>query len=479
MASLGKCMLNVALIALGWIASSRADVPPYRDIDAYTKLVDSSEGFPRQTFRSSPIVAPIFQVNQFIKDGIDDSSHIFLGGVYGRVAGPMIFDAKDLSLVYSDQEYWNAYTADVHTIKGKRYMVFWEGERSRMHGNGNCLVFDESYNLVYNVTAKGLPSNPLADMHEVKLTDEATAVFTVYWTEPVNCTIGGKKLRGVTRESGFQEVDLKTNKVLFQWSASDHFNVTNSFIPYTYAQPGCHRGMDFSHINSVEKTSDGNYLVSSRHMSLVTLIDGRDGHPIWILGGKLNQFRDLSDGRATNFGWQHDARLSKDQKQLTLFDNHGENDLDDPGLLADSCKPGECKSRGLHLEINTDDMTVRLVQEYYHPGNINAKAMGGYQTLENGNALVAWGYNPGFVEYKPDGTPVMNVQRGEIGNGFLLDMAAYRVSKHNWVGRPKWPPSVAIDSTIGTTKNATIHVSWNGATEVAQWAIVSKLFLLF
>lgn len=475
MASLWKYATHVAILTLGWTTSSLADKPPYHDISAYTKLVNNSGGFPRQEFRSSPIVAPIFQVNRFVEEAVDDASHIFLGAVYGNVAGPMIFDSRDLSLVYADQTYFNAYASSVQVVNGTKYLVFWEGERSRMHGNGHCLVFDESYNLVYNVTAKGFHDDPLADMHEIKLTEDGTAIFTVYWEEPIKCKVNGRQYEGTTKESGFQEVDLKTNEVLFTWRASDHFSVVDSYIPYRpkYAAAGCYTGMDFSHTNSVEKTQDGNYLISARHLSIIALIDGTSGHPIWILGGKLNQFRDLSDGRATNFRWQHDARFLNDQNHITLFDNHGSESATDLGEISDRCARGKCESRGLHLKIDVEEMTVELVQEYFHPDGVNARAMGGYQTLKNGNTLIGWGYNPGFVEYKPDGTPVMDVQRGDMGLGFQSSMATYRVWKDNWVGRPTWPPSVAIDSPHESTLNATVYLSWNGATEVAKWAIVS------
>lgn len=99
--------------------------------------------------------------------------------------------------------------------------------------------------------------------------------------------------------------------------------------------------------------------------------------------------------------------------------------------------------------------------------------MGGYQTLDSGNVMTGWGHNPGFVEYKSDGTPVMDIQRGIIGGEVLADMFAYRVNKGDWTGRPPWPPTVAADAPNGNTLEATIYVSWNGATDVASWAIVS------
>ena len=198
---------------------------------------------------------------------------------------------------------------------------------------------------------------------------------------------------------------------------------------------------------------------------MLALIDGTDGSPIWILGGKKYQFKDLSGGNATNFSWQHDARFLQSPNHITMFDNHGET--------SDSCGDKPCQSRGLHLEIDVGAMTAQVVQEYFHPEHINSGAMGSFQSLANGNVMTGWGYNPSFVEYNKKGEPVMDVQRGPIGVGFKNDMFTYRVNKRQWKGFPTWPPSIAVDAPNRTTLNASVYVSWNGATEIAQWAVVS------
>ncbi|KFA77631.1 hypothetical protein S40288_08781 [Stachybotrys chartarum IBT 40288] len=450
-----------------WLAASVvADIQPFSNIEEFTTAVDAAKGFPSQRFRSSDIVAPVLQVNSWDREATDDEPYLFLGTVYGKdKAGPMILDARDLSLIYADQHYDNTYHSDVQYINGTRYLTFWEGGHSRGHANGYCLVYDENYHLQYNVSAQGL-HGALADMHELSFTSEGTVVFSTYFNIPYNCSSVGGPEEALLMDSGFQEVDPVTNEVLFDWGASKHFDIADSYARYSDAYGvGENSGFDFFHINSIRKTEDGNYLVSSRHLHLLTLIDGKTGKPIWVLGGKKNEFKDLSDGKATNFGWQHDARFWKDQNHITMFDNHGER--------TDMCKDN-CKTRGLHLEIDPDQKTARVVQEYFHPQGIDSGAMGGLQPLESGHVVVGWGYNPTFVEYTADGKPVMDIQRGKIGEGYQADMFAYRVAKGKWVGRPTWPPSVAIDAPERTTMNATVFVSWNGATDVAKWAILAS-----
>ncbi|KAL7911344.1 Arylsulfotransferase domain-containing protein [Trichoderma velutinum] len=461
----------ISATALLFAHSTLADVPLITNATDFITLTDTDKGFPSQTFRSSDIIAPVFLVNKWEQDKIDNASFIFLGSVYGEnKAGPMIFDARDMSLVYADQKYENTYTSNVHIINGTRYFAFWEGGHTRGHANGNCLFFDEHYNLKYNVTAQGL-NDARADMHELSVTQSGSVIFSTYFNIPFDCRSVGGPENALLMDSGFQEVDPATNELIFDWQASKYFTIDNSYASYN-ADYGVSEdsGFDFFHINSIDKTQDGNYLVSSRHMSVLTLIDGKDGHPIWILGGRQNQFTDLSNGAATNISWQHDARIITsssnitDETHITLFDNHGE--------YSGACQ-GKCQTRALRIAINQVLHTARVVSEFFHPESIDSGAMGGYQTLNSGNVMTGWGYYPGFVEYTSDGTPVMDIQRGTIGGEPLPDMFAYRVNKGDWAGNPSWPPSVTADAPNNSTLDATVYVSWNGATEVASWAIVS------
>ncbi|KAL7822045.1 ASST domain-containing protein [Trichoderma gracile] len=459
-------MFRLPLLLLATlIPPSLADIPPLTNSSEFTTLTTSQANFPSQTFRSSPITAPIFLINHLDADRASNASHIFLGTVYGtQKAGPMIFDAHDLSLVYADQQYENTYASNAFLVNGTRYLAFWEGGHTRGHANGNCLFFDEAYNLRYNVSAQGL-NDAMADMHELTVTDAGTVIFSTYFNIPYDCRPVGGTEDALLMDSGFQEIDLATGELVFDWHASKYFAIDQSYAEYTDAYG----------------TQEGDYLVSARHLSVLTLIDHKTGQPLWVLGGKQNQFTDLSGGSATNFSWQHDARIvpsSSSSTQLpvtdgqethiTLFDNHGEESGFCPS-------PTQCSTRALRIAINPVAHTARLVSQFFHPEGVNSGAMGGYQSLSNGNIMTAWGYNPSFVEYAPDGTPVLDVQRGPIGGEEAVpDMFAYRVHKGDWKGQPSWPPSIAVDAPNNNTYNATIYVSWNGATEVSSWAIFAS-----
>ncbi|KAI5465323.1 ASST-domain-containing protein [Mariannaea sp. PMI_226] len=465
-------MAKLAFSALALAGLSLADMIINNDIGRFTAISNDTKGFPSQSYRSSDIIAPLFNVRSWNYTAIDDAPYIFLGSIYGQMrAGPMIIDARDLSLVYADQHYDNTYSSMVQEINGTRYLVFWEGVHNRGHADGYGLVFDEHYNLRWKVTPQGAFKHAMVDMHEMRITPEGTAIFSVYTNIKWDASAFGGPVDGLLMDSGFQEIDLETNEVVFSWAASQHFDVKDTRARYGEGfgvSSNGDSGFDFFHINSIDKTNDGNYLISARHLSTIALINGTDGTVIWALGGARNQFLDLSDGRATNIGWQHDARFYHNQSHITMFDNHGEKTGPCDAIYG-------CKTRGLHLEIDTQAMTARVIQEYFHPAKINSGAMGGMSQLDNGNFLLGWGYNPGFVEYTPDGTVAMDVQRGVFAS-FQADMFAYRVDKGNWIGRPPWLPSVAIDAPYRTTENAIIWLSWNGATDIAQWIVLAARY---
>ncbi|KAM3531763.1 hypothetical protein MY4038_004341 [Beauveria bassiana] len=471
--------------------AAAADQPNFTNSTgaSYAAFGNKTNGFfPQQTFRSSDIIAPVLQVNSWDKTQTDGSSYIFIGATYGdNRSAPMILSGKDLSLVYADQQQFSqVYASSVQTFNGTKYLTFWEGASgSKDSGtDGHWLMYDGRYELKYNLTAKGSRNILRNDVPEMRVTRENTILLATYETVSFDCSAVGGPAEAPLQDGGFQEIDPATNKVIFEWSARNHFNLSDSFATYDVGfgvgSPG---GFDFFHLSSVEKSEDGNYLISSSHFSTVALIHGQDGSVIWTLGGKNSDFKDVDGGNATSFAWQHDAQLIGND-EVVLFDNHvratergcsGNNNNNNNN---DNC----AASRGLRLRLDQEQKTVALVKEYWHPeGRFNSSRMGGgggggsMQMLKEGHVLIAWGGNPAFVEYDKAGRPVMDVERGRVGGGRRDgDMHAYRVGRHRWQGEPSWPPSVAVDAPLKSTSNATVYVSWNGATDVAQWAILAS-----
>jgi hypothetical protein len=448
--------LTLALAALPLSHLALADQAPYTGSEFQSKDFGL---YPTQTYGSSPLEVPVFQVNQAAEDDVDPADRVFIsprGTAVGQIA-PMMFNSDDLSLVWSDPSYKTTFGVRVQEYNNSDYITFWRGAiKGAGYGSGSYIMLDHNYNVAYNLTTKSLTVG--GDIHEIELTDNGTALMSAY--EPMQYDLTAYNIEnGWLADSIFEEVDIATNDLIFSWRASEHIALNAS-----YADPGAtgissDSPYDFFHINSIEKDDSGNYLISARHTHGIYYINGTNGDIIWTMGGKDNDFEDKSDGQATNFAWQHDARWrNTDLTEMTLFDNGA----------ADWVKT-ENETRGLWLSIDYDDMSVTLKQDYISPEGILSISQGSVQVLSNGNVFMGYGSNGAFIEYTNDGKAIWDVQFGIIGNA---SVQSYRAYKQNWQGFPGWNPSIAASGN--GTDNTTVYMSWNGATEIKQWAVLAS-----
>lgn len=319
------------LLTAAFVGYALADHPVLHDITGYQNGTYGEN--PRQNYYSSNITSPVFNYGTWRNDfSVSiDSEHLLLTLDYTG-AGPYIFRDDDLSLVYADPSFDYAMNARVQVVEGARYLTFWHGARNRGDSQGFCVFYNERYELVWNLTL-GLPLMVDADMHECELTQDDTVLLTAYQDKKFDLTSLGGEPDDILADSCFQELDFHDSKVLFTWCASDHFSPNLTYWNYTSrfdrrqersrdttsAAYATSSGIDAYHINSVQKTSEGNYLVSLRNLKTLTYIDGKTGKPVWHLNGRLNQFTDItrqavlaankgSEG-ALGFGWQHHARF--------------------------------------------------------------------------------------------------------------------------------------------------------------------------
>jgi len=369
--------------------------------------------------------------------------------------GPMILDAQG-ELVWMSDDFGPTANLKMQHYNGENYLTFWSGEKAATSGKGVYFMMDSTYQVVRMISAIG--ENLFGDLHEFKITEEGTALLTIYNTTSADLRgMGlGRGEDGWIVDNLFQEIDLATGELLFQWKASDHFDPNDTYMTNPFGGHWESAPFDWYHINSVEKDSDGNYLISSRHFHHVVCVSPT-GEILWILGGRDNQFTDFSDGQATNFKWQHDARwLSREDGIITLFDNQkaGPLHVDAPN------------SRALFIKVDVPNRTATLVQSLVSLQGVLASSQGSVQTLPDGKGtFVGWGSAAAYSEYSADGELLCETHLAASSFFWFERMKSYRAIKaFGWHAHPRDPPEVKIEDD-------SLYVSWNGATEVAFWSL--------
>ncbi|GMG43718.1 unnamed protein product [Aspergillus oryzae var. brunneus] len=392
-----------------------------------------------------------------------EDKYVFLSprGHFYPHPGPLIFDNKG-DLVWMEDRFGMVMDFRVQRYRGEDYLTFWVGEDDGTRGLG----LDSTYTLTHTITPL---NNQKGDVHEFQLTPAGTALITIYEIIPYDLTPVNGPPSGWIYDCLFQEIDVETNTLLFQWRASDHYNITETYFPLN-GKGGANsseEAYDYFHMNSVDKLDGGRYLVSSRYMHTVTCIGG-DGEVLWVLGGKRNMFGDLSGGLATGFKWQHNARWvpgsfgsgggngDEGVDVITVFDNGANDHVMD-----------EDHSRGLVIEVDANNWAATARHVYPAPGGFSARSQGNMQVLEeSGNVFVGWGKAAAYTEFSARGEVLCDTHWGPKMFFPLGWVKSYRTYKSDWVGRPVMPPDVAVDEG-----SKTVFVSWNGATDVAGWVL--------
>lgn len=295
----------------------------------------------------------------------------------------------------------------VQTYKGQPVLTWWQGDIVLPgYGVGSYEIYDTNYDQVTTVSAgNGLSG----DLHEFVLTPQGTALLSAYRVQPRDLSPVGGPSNGQILNSLFQEVDVATGKVLFEWSAGDHVRLEESYrsVPHSSSMP-----YDFFHINSICVDTDGNYLVSSRHCCCIFKIDSTTGKVIWRLHGKFSDFV-MEPG--SRFYWQHHARRTP-AGDISIFDDG-----------ATTARHPETQSRGLIVSADTTKWRCKMVAEYLPSPSISSTSQGSMELLPNGNAFVGWGNEPVLSEYSPSGKLIF---QATLPSG----INSYRAFRSRWPG---------------------------------------------
>ncbi len=358
--------------------------------------------------------------------------------------GPMILDSQG-RLVWFQPIHGVTTNLEVEHYQGQPVLTWWQthatGGRGKKHNAlGQDVIMNSSYRTVAVLHA-GNGYN--ADSHEFQITPEGTALIDCVVPVKTNLSSVGGPSHGTALDFVIQELDIKTNRVLWEWHALGHIPVRAAYIPYRTGRP-----FDFFHLNSIQQLPNGNLLVSARHTWGVYEIDKHTGKLLWTLGGKYSNFKIPSSAR---FEWQHDAHLYPGNK-LSLFDD-----------ASNGQGQKESQSSAKVLSLNIPGRRVSLLHRYVHYPPLVAPSQGSAQILPGGNMFVGWGAQPEFSEYRPNGHQVFT-------GSFPPGAQSYRAYRFPWHARPRTPPSVAVSPRPGGSVD--IYASWNGATDVTGWRVL-------
>jgi hypothetical protein len=208
----------------------------------------------------------------------------------------------------------------------------------------------------------------------------------------------------------------------WRWTMSDHFDPADSTFPINFdenrprppAGTGADRfpdAWDVFHINAIDRVdSDGDYIVTVRHMDGVFRVDYPSGNVLWTLGTPAAtdgapQLRIIGDDEYNGPRNPHDARLNGDV--LTLFDNRAQT--------------GQ-RSRAVAYRIDTSnpaDPTATLIWEFRNRAPFTGDTLGSVQQTAD-SVLVNWGagLQPLIEELALDGSTLMSIGLPGGGNSY-------------------------------------------------------------
>jgi len=403
---------------------------------------------PTQHFRSRPDLRP--PVVKIITAAHDTApGDIFIGPKMAVAqAGPMIMDNRGQVVWFHPLKLTKGVTDfRMQHYQGKPVLTWWRGRVSNVGvGNGWYVIYDTSYRPVAEVRPG---HNLVGDVHEFRLTPRNTALMTIYHRRHVDLTsIGGPK-DGLIWDGIVQEVDVATGRVLFEWHSYPQIGIKESYSNPPKKQLGTKPfPYDYIHLNAIDEEPNGNLLISGRNTHAVYEVSRKTGKVLWRLGGKKSTFALAPDAR---FAWQHDVRRQPDGT-ISVFDNG-------------SAPPVHKFTRVLLLRLDQQHKRATLVRSYHHPKKLLSPFEGNSQFLPDGHVFVGWGGWPYVSELSKDGRVLFDAYFGH-GKPPGEDADTYRAYRFVWHGHPKDVPATAIAGDK-------VYVSWNGATDVARWRVLT------
>lgn len=162
--------------------------------------------------------------------------------------------------------------------------------------------------------------------------------------------------------------------------------------------------------------------------------------------------------------FRHDAQfLGFDRdtgvEMISLFDNavaHQGGWQSEPTASTSSC---------LIVALDYTSMTAKAVTQIWRPDGGLTALRGNFQHLPDGNTIASWSENAYISEHAPGGQLLLE------GRFASKRFVTYRAYKFNLTGHPTEPPvlKAIVYGVSPRTSTTSWYVSWNGATDVAEW----------
>jgi hypothetical protein len=295
---------------------------------------------------------------------------------------------------------------NLRTYQEKRLSVF-----TGNFGFFNYVIFDSA---LVPIDTMVVTQPFITDSHEGQMWSDSTFMMLGLDFRPfdMSAIVQGGQPNASLMATVIQERHLTTDSVLFEWNAFGRIPVTDATSEIELRQ----RTIDYIHANSIARDSDGNLIVSCRHLDEVIKIRRSDGSIAWRLGGlgsKNKQFTILNDNHDSTEGFshQHSVYLSS-RGTLVLFDN---------GNL----KPIQ-RSRVVEYALDTTAMTATRVWSYVPEPPIYCPSQGSVRELPNGNLLIGYSATDDTriaEEVDRNGTVIMQMRRSA-----QAPLQVYRVS---------------------------------------------------
>jgi Arylsulfotransferase (ASST) len=352
--------------------------------------------------------------------------------------GPMIVDRSG-RLVWFHRLPRGSSASNLQAIswQGKPALAWWQGRILKLgFGEGEDVIYDNAYRQIARIRAG---NGYFADLHEIRITPEGTAWIDAF--DPIHMSLS--KFHGVDNgvltDSVVQEMDVKTGLVMWEWHALGHIPLSSSRNP----NPHSSYPWDYAHVNSVDPGSGGDVLLSARNTWTLYDVEIHSGGFRWQLGDGAHSSLRLGPG--VRFYWQHDAEWQPGGL-ISLFDNG-------------STPPKEKRSSGLLLRPEYGAHRVALAKRLVNPTRtLLAASQGNVQRLAGGDWLLGYGELPDFTELDAAGHVLFDARLGRN----VQDLRTYQSP---WHATPAEPPTF-------TVAGGAVHVSWNGATDVASWQLL-------